>query len=133
MKQGSPPHPRGIFLPGYAKPVRRRFTPASTGNIIFAAIYVLISQVHPRIHGEYLGIDPTTKTLLGSPPHPRGIFTFPLSTHLFHGFTPASTGNIAAYTSFRSAIRVHPRIHGEYTKQILIFPHFSPYHASNFI
>ena len=90
-------------------------------------------QVHPRIRGEYNRrfYDPNDE--VGSPPHPRGIYSLDIRRHLWERFTPASAGNMFESGIETSGGEVHPRIRGEYTKQILIFPHFSPYHASNFI
>ena len=96
-------------------------------------IPVSSTQVHPRIRGEYYYESHYGSREEGSPPHPRGIWLLDKQIPVKPRFTPASAGNIKIILLCWYIIGVHPRIRGEYTKQILIFPNFSPYHASNFI
>ena len=71
--QGSPPHPRGIYLVGLHKNPLPRFTPASAGNMFHALLLLRFSWVHPRIRGEYTLHTSFSCCRSGSPPHPRGI------------------------------------------------------------
>ena len=111
---GSPPHPRGIYFDMQDSNIQKRFTPASAGNIRCLTLCQTLHWVHPRIRGEYSDGVTYRTYVMGSPPHPRGIFT---GTVLLIGpsrFTPASAGNIHPLFVFRIPPWVHPRIRGEY-------------------
>ena len=51
---------------------------------------------------------------VGSPPHPRGIYTGIQRNIAGIRFTPASAGNMSVQTVMDILIEVHPRIRGEY-------------------
>ena len=53
--------------------------------------------------------------MIGSPPHPRGIFNSLLLCSRYIRFTPASAGNIASSNVIGLTLQVHPRIRGEYS------------------
>ena len=112
--RGSPPHTRGIpalLQPGYK---RLRFTPAYAGNTLYRRLYTGPSKVHPRIRGEYFVAPSVTLTVVGSPPHTRGILRRAPAAVGLDGFTPAYAGNTAIREYPRLTPQVHPRIRGEY-------------------
>ena len=92
--KGSPPHPRGILFIPLTTISLHRFTPASAGNISYLSFFGGLLQVHPRIRGEYVCIFLFIRHVLGSPPHPRGIFFRMSAINNKRRFTPASAGNI---------------------------------------
>ena len=91
---GSPPHTRGIYLSDYAGKNVIRFTPAYAGNIGHFVCACAQVQVHPRIRGEYSIYLKKLSTILGSPPHTRGISNDSGGYTQTHRFTPAYAGNI---------------------------------------
>jgi len=73
-----------------------------------------VSQVHPRIRGEYSKSSAMRPSISGSPPHTRGI---PIPRRLRHhlaGFTPAFAGNTSVEPLGNPVPQVHPRFRGEY-------------------
>ena len=70
---GSPPHARGILQIIRLLQLCIRFTPACAGNTTKSIMMVLLSQVHPRMRGEYKFLSVRSKWCKGSPPHARGI------------------------------------------------------------
>ena len=72
--QGSPPHPRGIFVAEVRQTPIRGFTPASAGNMTAVDRKGRSFKVHPRIRGEYCCFCKKLSCPMGSPPHPRGIY-----------------------------------------------------------
>ena len=112
--KGSPPHPRGILFIPLTTISLHRFTPASAGNISYLSFFGGLLQVHPRIRGEYYFPANWFASIIGSPPHPRGIFIFSHIDINFVRFTPASAGNILNRTTGNTSSQVHPRIRGEY-------------------
>ena len=73
--KGSPPHPRGISVIQQEETEPDRFTPASAGNINILPLLKSLIKVHPRIRGEYIPWYNRPWNVVGSPPHPRGIFS----------------------------------------------------------
>ena len=73
---------------------------------------------------------PPKVAMLGSPPHPRGIFTRAIEEGGKLRFTPASAGNIRYDALVDIMLEVHPRIRGEYIKRGIMFGWFrgSPPH-----
>ena len=116
---GSPPHTRGICNRKAGRNHRIRFTPAYVGNITSGTPQLVISQVHPRIRGEYFPSSNALAITSGSPPHTRGIYV--VTAQVVNGirFTPAYAGNIYIVTVHGNSSQVHPRIRGEYTKIFL--------------
>ena len=98
MRQGSPPHTRGILPGDYITKQVTRFTPAYAGNTIRPLLCSRRSWVHPRIRGEYF--QPAVRSSLspGSPPHTRGILGKRKFYSLKERFTPAYAGNTAHRT-----------------------------------
>ena len=96
-----------------------RFTPAYAGNTDDDCCRGLVSQVHPRIRGEYLNFTRWRRRQKGSPPHTRGIRSRCRFLHRLFGFTPAYAGN--TFFHFKSPCHawVHPRIRGEYSSKTL--------------
>ena len=116
---GSPPHTRGIFFLAMLVLIVLRFTPAYAGNIGRGIQYLIITQVHPRIRGEYTSFTILINHLTGSPPHTRGILlNFYMVTKLIR-FTPAYAGNIKTLVPLSTFRQVHPRIRGEYIKILM--------------
>ena len=119
-KRGSPPHPRGIYLPYLSIHLEHRFTPASAGNINSSPARIRRTGVHPRIRGEYIVQWFPDFRLVGSPPHPRGISLWQMQRNYRPGFTPASAGNISNLPIPNGNTKVHPRIRGEYPRWVLL-------------
>ena len=111
---GSPPHTRGILYTSSSGRNVSRFTPAYAGNIASAPYTTGISQVHPRIRGEYEMQTLMLLAHLGSPPHTRGILRLSLLVVQIIRFTPAYAGNMIFFVLQTTLIQVHPRIRGEY-------------------
>ena len=73
LKEGSPPHARGIHLGPLIGSDPLGITPACAGNTTDVSNDPLAYPDHPRMRGEYgngVFINPTNQ---GSPPHARGI------------------------------------------------------------
>ena len=117
---GSPPHTRGISDRLQASSFCCRFTPAYAGNIPLPKNTRIDNQVHPRIRGEYKVGDVFAFSMLGSPPHTRGISKLYTAGNGRYRFTPAYAGNIKALTECSCKYQVHPRIRGEYLYSIII-------------
>ncbi len=73
---------------------------------------------HPRIHGEYAVNHVDQRVLLGSPPYTRGIHGGVAILVIKSGITPVYTGNTLLVRPCLARYRDHPRIHGEYAKEI---------------
>ena len=90
------------------------FTPAYAGNTSWARMLSNLTKVHPRIRGEYCWLFSASSSMIGSPPHTRGIPGLNLTDVRVLGFTPAYAGNTFLLASIRLSSWVHPRIRGEY-------------------
>ena len=77
-----------------------------------------VKGVHPRIRGEYLKAMKKYHECLGSPPHTRGILFVMRHADAVLGFTPAYAGNTSKRSDRAVSIWVHPRIRGEYYKEL---------------
>ena len=95
-RTGSPPHTRGIPAFHITDLRRGRFTPAYAGNTISESILGCLVQVHPRIRGEYFGMNVNVSYNGGSPPHTRGIRDRAGCGSRSIRFTPAYAGNTSA-------------------------------------
>ena len=118
---GSPPHTRGIHIRLTPRENNTWFTPAYAGNTSASRSSSDVSEVHPRIRGEYLPVQEPDDPLQGSPPHTRGIRFAPVPRVSGRRFTPAYAGNTSTLTRIPRKTQVHPRIRGEYsTSRILL-------------
>ena len=133
---GSPPHTRGISDRLQASSFCCRFTPAYAGNIPLPKNTRIDNQGHPRIRGEYKVGDVFAFSMLGSPPHTRGISKLYTAGNGRYRFTPAYAGNIKALTECSCKYQVHPRIRGEYFGTAGFFLcslRFTPAYAGNIL
>ena len=111
---GSTPRMRGIYLRHLMLYCLGRFNPAYAGNMQPLPPTWYISQVQPRVCGEYLKFSPSKRTWLGSTPRMRGILIyFRLKTD-FLRFNPAYAGNIHITPASNAQRKVQPRVCGEY-------------------
>ena len=111
---GSPPHTRGILHKFPYHLLCHGITPAYAGNTTFPTPSPASVWDHPRIRGEYPMRQSNAATLLGSPPHTRGILK---NVNIFPqivGITPAYAGNTYKGSRSQRGERDHPRIRGEY-------------------
>ena len=93
MKEGSPPHTRGI-LPDCLDAIKQAgITPAHAGNTDSNNPEAGTQGDHPRTRGEYVQGFGEIFGGVGSPPHTRGIPMTLLFTKFFNGITPAHAGN----------------------------------------
>ena len=77
-----------------------------------------LNQDHPRIRGEYI-VGRMGKNLYGgSPPHTRGIHKRIHAVDCRCGITPAYAGNTGNEMQPSTGGVDHPRIRGEYKKQL---------------
>ena len=114
IKQGSPPHARGILRLPICHHHQSGITPACAGNTV--SVHCRDGSVgdHPRMRGEYPYINQNFVYLPGSPPHARGIPFVCHSIDSPFGITPACAGNTVMFTLAHRAQRDHPRMRGEY-------------------
>ena len=91
-----------------------RFTPAYAGNISDLIQTTPRNQVHPRVCGEYRRSKTNKCRNSGSPPRMRGILDYKEEKQMQNRFTPAYAGNIGTSDLNLDAIKVHPRVCGEY-------------------
>ena len=110
---GSSPRTRGTpsregigFRPG-------RFIPAYTGNSRTTRRRTCTGSVHPRVHGELIGIILLKLFLFGSSPRTRGTLRKAKADYLDDRFIPAYTGNSRCPLLRSTCYSVHPRVHGE--------------------
>ena len=114
MKEGSPPHTRGI-LPDCLDAIKQAgITPAHAGNTDSNNPEAGTQGDHPRTRGEYVQGFGEIFGGVGSPPHTRGIPMTLLFTKFFNGITPAHAGNTSYCGSKKDNLRDHPRTRGEY-------------------
>ena len=66
------------------------------------------------MRGEYDVIEQTGTTVVGSPPHARGILADELGMSEITGITPACAGNTNQKKSLQFVGWDHPRMRGEY-------------------
>ena len=88
------------------------FTPAYAGNTDQLLPFLTYPQVHPRIRGEYAVECRGRTTVVGSPPHTRGIRPNPRSAVSRWGFTPAYAGNTQNIFVFRVSFGFTPAYAG---------------------
>ena len=117
---GSPPHTRGILRHPRHVGMGQGFTPAYAGNTTPPATCRHGTRVHPRIRGEYWFSTACRSFSRGSPPHTRGIQGAREVALGPSGFTPAYAGNTRQAHKSSCVWRVHPRIRGEYPRQVRI-------------
>ena len=111
---GSPPHTRGIREGCVLSRARCGITPAHAGNTRTRRIRRMSWRDHPRTRGEYLISSAYLTSLVGSPPHTRGIHKMISIDTLGKGITPAHAGNTYSVLHCCRPDRDHPRTRGEY-------------------
>ena len=114
IKEGSPPHTRGIPEGIATIDVELGITPAHAGNTTCHQKMVADQWDHPRTRGEYNLVESINRNREGSPPHTRGILAMALLFAPIAGITPAHAGNTAAGSAAAAAAGDHPRTRGEY-------------------
>ena len=105
---------RGIFDAVSMRFNKFRFNPAYAGNMVLHLCIMLLSQVQPRVCGEYPCIIFEKSPQIGSTPRMRGIFNCYPVDHDGFRFNPAYAGNIGADIRRADSIQVQPRVCGEY-------------------
>ena len=75
---------------------------------------------HPRLRGEYFELSLIVPSKVGSPPLARGIQGFAFRNAFETRITPACAGNTTACYSLRMLWKDHPRLRGEYSKNIIL-------------
>ena len=101
---GSPPHTRGIPCDRSHNSVNLGFTPAYAGNTLVRLPAPVLTEVHPRIRGEYSQSQRVLIPGLGSPPHTRGIPDVSDTHAITARFTPAYAGNTNAVGQVRRPV-----------------------------
>ncbi len=114
LKQGSPPHMRGIRVFAKDDTGNERITPAHAGN---TSKYLKLNseyQDHPRTCGEYRLPVSGESWPSGSPPHMRGIQPSGKTYTQDDRITPAHAGNTRQVSQPSLIAWDHPRTCGEY-------------------
>ena len=116
--RGSPPLARGIHL-DFLDFVRAvRITPACAGNTLSPKNKGRQTEDHPRLRGEYKERAKKSRPSWGSPPLARGILEVLEIPPRLEGITPACAGNTARSHQPLQAYKDHPRLRGEYEKDV---------------
>ena len=110
---GSSPHARGTQQTKAGDPKLTRFIPACAGNAIVGAPGVGKSSVHPRMRGERLIPQRTSRFRIGSSPHARGTHQKRKPRTCRNRFIPACAGNAGQQSGVADEEEVHPRMRGE--------------------
>ena len=115
---GSPPHTRGTRYYELTSVCKHRITPAYTGNTNDRYVGKIVTEDHPRIHGEHKIYQSISNPARGSPPHTRGTRTRYVALSNEIRITPAYTGNTGFNTILFAMNEDHPRIHGEHLYKV---------------
>ena len=94
-------------------------TPACAGKRIGETEMYVHDEDHPRVCGEKGRTIGTSRTGIGSPPRVRGKVNRRPAFRITGGITPACAGKRAFRALVNGAIRDHPRVCGEKTKESL--------------
>ena len=113
MTMGSPPHVRGKDLQRLQAHAGRGITPACAGKSRISGRFFFCMRDHPRMCGEKLDAQRSTRKTIGSPPHVRGKVLRAGTGRRRDGITPACAGKRALCLAGRTAPRDHPRMCGE--------------------
>ena len=111
----TPPLSRGILISIYITFQQLRNTPALTGNTFADKTFIIVSEKHPRSHGEYSFLPSVIKAIWETPPLSRGIPRVTISLDDVDRNTPALTGNTLPQSASTPISEKHPRSHGEYS------------------
>ena len=112
--KGSPPLTRGIHERKKRTDHDDGITPAYAGNTGNSWTSIRYAGDHPRLRGEYRGLQRTSPPDPGSPPLTRGIPVYSDLSELYPGITPAYAGNTSGWTIKSLEAWDHPRLRGEY-------------------
>ncbi len=118
VKWGSPPRVRGIPKFIILRISAVGITPACAGNTLRLTLISTVTRDHPRVCGEYQLDSANHQAYCGSPPRVRGIPVTISGWQINVGITPACAGNTDGKPRRLYNREDHPRVCGEYTKQI---------------
>ena len=112
--RGSPPLARGVLQCIKDSSCVAGITPACAGSTGIFVLFILLSEDHPRLRGEYRVGDDRQTAHLGSPPLARGVRRWRNKVYTCKWITPACAGSTLVDVSGSGYARDHPRLRGEY-------------------
>ena len=118
-REGSPPHVRGLLRVIFSFPLAVRITPACAGTTTSVVAISAWPRDHPRMCGDYGGAGIRSASLLGSPPHVRGLQYPRCGEQPGVRITPACAGTTAPLLGDLLRPRDHPRMCGDYKAEYL--------------
>ena len=110
---GSPPRGRGKAMMNKKVPAATRITPAWAGKSRSPRRTLSRQWDHPRVGGEKMQSNETTRMVEGSPPRGRGKGGLVCVLSVVIRITPAWAGKSSLWCAHRRVQRDHPRVGGE--------------------
>ena len=115
---------RGMVISCPLLDLPQRFIPAYAGNGIRDEGKWMGNRVYPRIRGEWFVAGIPKVLSRGLSPHTRGMVRSSSVFSVLIRFIPAYAGNGTRDKACSVAVRVYPRIRGEWTKKTTHFRSF---------
>ena len=111
---GSSPPARGTRHDWTRTSNHSRFIPACAGNTATQSISTRSATVHPRLRGEHIRSNSSSRNGGGSSPPARGTPARGFPLELLRRFIPACAGNTSSPSRRLGTSAVHPRLRGEH-------------------
>lgn len=97
-----------------------RYIPARAGQLACSSVADAPGRVHPRSRGAIAGLQMIIKLISGTSPCVRGNLSGDRADFRVRRYIPVCTGQTVCEAAGPALCKVHPRVYGANTKNVLI-------------